>query len=222
MIKLAPSILSANFAALAEDVLKVEQAGAEYLHIDVMDGHFVPNITIGPVVVKALRNISKMCFDVHLMIENPDAYIGPFISAGADLVTVHIESAKHLHRTIYAIKEKGLKAGVALKPATPPEVLEYVLPAADLVLLMTVDPGFGGQAFIPEMLPKIETVRQMVNEKSLKTEIQVDGGINRDTAAAVVKAGATVLVAGSAVFENGDIVMALQELLKVAKGGEFK
>lgn len=219
-VKIAPSILSADFTALLQDVLKVEEAGAEYLHIDVMDGHFVPNITVGPLIVKALRPKSNMLFDVHLMIENPGYYIEEFILAGADLVTVHAESVNHLHRTVSLIKEKGARAGVALNPATSPAVIEYILPLVDLVLLMTVNPGFGGQAFIPEVLPKITTVRKMLERCSSRAEIQVDGGINRETAACVVKAGAKVLVAGSAIFGGGDVAAAVRQIRKAAEGGE--
>jgi len=222
LVKLAPSILSANFAALQEDVLKAEKAGAEYLHVDVMDGHFVPNITIGPPVVKALRPGSGMCFDVHLMIEHPEVFVEQFINAGADLVTVHVEAAGHLHRTLSLIREKGALAGVALNPATSPTFIEYILPLVDLVLLMTVNPGFGGQKFIPEMLPKIRAVRKMLDADGSGAELQVDGGINIDTAKAVTEAGATVLVAGSAVFGGGDIFSAVQKLKHAATGGWAK
>lgn len=210
MVKVAPSILSANFSRLWEDVAQAEAAGAEYLHIDVMDGHFVPNITIGPLVPAALRPLSKMVFDVHLMIENPDAYIDDYVQAGADLITVHVEACRHLHRTIQNIKSKGVKAGVALNPATPLNTIEYVLKDLDMVLLMTVNPGFGGQKFIPEVLPKIRELRKDIGELGLPIDIQVDGGINAQTAGQVYRAGANILVAGSAVFNAPDIGQAVK------------
>lgn len=216
MVKIAPSILSANFAALGEQVRKVETAGAELLHIDVMDGHFVPNITIGPLVVEALRPVSKMVFDVHLMIENPDLYIKQFARAGADIITVHAETCPHLHRTVQVIKEAGVKAGVALNPATPPDVLEYVLGQLDLVLVMTVNPGFGGQEFIREMLPKISKIKARLDQLQSAALLEVDGGINVNTAREVATAGADTLVAGSAIFGAADPARAVQKIKESA------
>lgn len=212
MIKIAPSILSADFSRLGEQVRTVEEAGAEVLHIDVMDGHFVPNITIGSLVVKALRPYSKMFFDVHLMIEQPERYIQDFAEAGADHITVHLESTPHIHRAIQQIKALGLSAGVAVNPATPLDGLKYILPELDMVLIMSVNPGFGGQKFIPAVLPKIEVLNKYLQQMQSSCQIEVDGGINTETAPAVVKAGAGILVAGAAVFAQPDPAQAIQEI----------
>lgn len=205
MIKLAPSILSADFARLLEDVKKVESAGCEYLHIDVMDGHFVPNITLGPCLVKSLRKDVNMVFDAHLMIENPDNYIKDFVDAGCDLIVVHQEACKHLHRTIQKIKSYNVKAGVALNPATPIETIKHVIEDVDMVLIMTVNPGFGGQSFIEGMIPKIEELKKLIDDRNLNVDIQVDGGIKPSNVDKVVKAGANIIVAGSAIFNSDDI-----------------
>jgi len=205
MIKLAPSILSADFARLLEDVEKVEKAGCEYLHIDVMDGNFVPNITLGPGIVKSLRKDVNMVFDAHLMIENPDQYIKDFVDAGCDLIVVHQEACRHLHRTIQNIKSYGIKAGVALNPATSIETIKHVLQDVDMVLIMTVNPGFGGQSFIEGMIPKIEELKAIIDSQNLSVDIQVDGGIKPDNVEKVVKAGANIIVAGSAIFNSDDI-----------------
>jgi len=204
MGKIAPSILSADFTRLREEVRAVEKAGADYIHIDVMDGHFVPNITIGPMIVKAVRRITKLPLDVHLMISNPDQYVPDFVKAGADILTVHAEAVHHLHRSIQHISRAGAKPAVSLNPATPPEVLEYVLDGLHMVLIMSVNPGFESQEFIPEVLPKIEWVRDRIESRGLKVEIEVDGGINPDTIYQASRAGADVFVAGSAVFYSKD------------------
>ena len=205
MIKIAPSILSADFSKLAEDIKVVEKAGCDLLHIDVMDGHFVPNITLGPPIIKSLKGNTTMPFDVHLMIENPDKYISDFIDAGADIITVHSEACIHLHRTIQNIKALGVKAAVSLNPATSLTDIEYVLEDLDMVLIMTVNPGFGGQSFIPNMLTKIKELKKMIDEKNLNVDIQVDGGIGPDNIHLVTEAGANIIVAGSAIFNSKNI-----------------
>jgi ribulose-phosphate 3-epimerase len=202
-ITIAPSILSADFANLGRDVARITEAGADYIHVDVMDGHFVPNITIGPDVVKAIRPYSTLPFDVHLMIDPVDCYIPAFASAGADIITVHAEAGVHLDRTIQLIKSTGKKAGISLVPSTPPDVLDYLLPDLDLVLVMTVNPGFGGQSFIASQLEKIAIIRKKIDAIGKNILLEVDGGINPVTAKRVIAAGADMLVAGNAVFKDG-------------------
>lgn len=202
MTKIAPSILSADFSRLGEEIKDVEQGGADYIHVDVMDGHFVPNITIGPLIVDAIRPITELPLDVHLMIENPDQYIPQFAKSGADIISVHVEACPHLHRTIHLIKENGAKAGVVLNPHTPVNMIENVIEDVDLVLLMTVNPGFGGQSFIEQVLPKIKSVSDLCKEKGLDIDIEIDGGVNPETAKLCVDHGANVLVAGSAIYKK--------------------
>jgi len=217
MKKIAPSILSADFCRLGEEIKAVEAAGADYIHIDVMDGHFVPNITIGPLVVDAIRKITRLPLDVHLMIENPDRYIPDFAAAGADIIVVHAEASVHLHRSIQLIKSLGKKAGVSLNPATPLNYLEYVLADLDLVLLMTVNPGFGGQSFIEEAVPKIKALRAMLDKRGLEAELEVDGGVKVDNIARISHAGADVFVAGSAVFGSSNYLSTIKALKDQAK-----
>ena len=205
MIKIAPSILSADFSNLARDIKIIEKAGADMVHIDVMDGHFVPNITIGPPVVKSLRKVTALTFDVHLMIENPENYIKDFVDAGSDIITVHAEASKHLHRLIQLIKSYDVKAGIALNPATPLCAIEHFIDDADEILIMTVNPGFGGQKFIENMYEKITTLRNILNNKGKNTPIEVDGGVSLNNIEKLYKCGARIMVAGSAIFNSGDI-----------------
>ncbi|UCH43976.1 MAG: ribulose-phosphate 3-epimerase [Nitrospiraceae bacterium] len=203
MAKLSPSILSADFSRLGEEVIAAEKAGADYIHVDVMDGHFVPNITIGPLVVKAVKKAVSIPLDVHLMIEDPDKYIKEFADSGADIITVHQEASVHLHRSIQNIRECGVRAAVSINPATPVSQIELILPDIDMVLLMSVNPGFGGQKFIPQVLPKIRELKKTISDKKYDVEIEVDGGVTIDNVAEVVGAGADIIVMGSA-FYNSD------------------
>jgi ribulose-phosphate 3-epimerase len=212
MNKIAPSILSADFSRLGDEVRAVEQAGADYIHVDVMDGHFVPNITIGPMIVKAVRGVTQLPLDVHLMISNPDQFIDDFARAGADMITVHPEAVNHLHRSLQIIKRAGAKPSVSLNPATPLQMIEYVLDDLNMVLLMTVNPGFGGQEFIPGVVPKIERLREMRDKKGLEMDIEVDGGINPETIHIASAAGANVFVAGSAIFGSDDYAQTIRTM----------
>ncbi len=214
MGKIAPSILSADFTRLGEEVKSIEQAGADYVHIDVMDGHFVPNITIGPGIVKAVRGVTQLPLDVHLMISNPDDFIEDFAESGADIITVHAEATNHLHRSIQHIKKAGAKPAVSLNPASPLQMIEYVLDDLDMVLLMTVNPGFESQEFIPEVLPKIKRLREIIDDRGLNIEIEVDGGINPENIGLISSAGADVFVAGSAIFYSGDYAKTIRKMRK--------
>ena len=216
MIQMAPSILSADFSRLGEQVSLVEKAGAEVLHIDIMDGHFVPNLTFGPALVKSIRDSSRMRFDVHLMVEEPEKFITDFAAAGADHITFHLETTPHVHRVIQQIKEHGMTAGIALNPATPLDGLKYVLEDLDMVLLMTVNPGFGGQKFIPNVIPKIQVLHRHLSQTQSSCLIEVDGGINLETAPVVAKAGAHILVAGAAVFAQPDPQQAVKNIRQAA------
>jgi len=209
---IAPSILSADFTRLGQEVNAVETAGADWIHVDVMDGHFVPNITYGPIIVEAVRRTTRMPIDAHLMIENPDKYIAEFAKAGADYISVQVETCPHLHRTIHLIKENNAKAGAVLNPATPLSALEWMLEDLDFVLIMSVNPGFGGQKFIESSLDKIRCLRAMIDENGLSTLIQIDGGVNLATVKEVVEAGADVLVAGSAIFGSDDYATTIAQL----------
>jgi ribulose-phosphate 3-epimerase len=216
MVKIAPSILSADFLNLGQEIKAAETAGADMLHIDIMDGHFVPNMTIGPFIVEAIRKITSLPLDVHLMIEEPDRYLRDFIKAGADYLTVHYEASTHLHRTVQQIRENGVKAGVSLNPATPVWSLEHILPDIDIALLMSVNPGFGGQGFIPQAIDKIKILKKLVKEKGLSTSIEVDGGIKLGNAPDVISAGADILVMGSAFFNSKDYGKIVRQFREIA------
>lgn len=215
MAKIAPSLLAANFANLEEEISKIETGGAEYLHLDVMDGNYVPNISFGIPVIKSLRGITDLVFDVHLMIDKPERYIKDFVDSGADIVTIHQESTIHLHNTIQQIKSYGVKAGVSLNPATPIDVLEYVIKDIDLILIMSVNPGFGGQSFIPAMVEKIEATRKLIDKHNPDVILQVDGGIKLDNVEEVVNAGADLVVVGSDIFGAEDAVLRTREFNKL-------
>jgi ribulose-phosphate 3-epimerase len=214
LIKIAPSILSADFSRLGEQVAEAVEGGADYIHLDMMDGHFVPNLTFGTPIIKALRLHTDVVFDVHMMVEHPEQYIAALADAKVDLITVHVEAVTHLHRVVNQIKDEGIMAGVALNPATPVSALQEILPDIDLVLVMSVNPGFGGQSFIESSLDKIRRIRRMIDERGLTTELEVDGGIGPDTAEKVVRAGARVLVAGSAVFESPNGIVGAINLIR--------
>lgn len=220
MIKIAPSILSADFARLGDEIRAIDAGGADYVHVDVMDGHFVPNITIGPLIVDAIRPVTELPLDVHLMIENPDQYIPAFAEAGADIIVVHAEASTHLHRSVQLIKSLGKKAGVSLNPATSLSTLDMILPDLDLVLLMTVNPGFGGQSFIENCLPKITALRQRIEQLGLDIELEVDGGVKIDNIEEIAAAGADVFVAGSAVFGTDDYAATIADLKKNGNNGQ--
>lgn len=221
MIKIAPSILASDFSKLGEEITRIEKAGADMIHIDVMDGHFVPNITVGPPVIKSLRKVTKLPFDVHLMIENADKHLDSFIDAGADIISVHIENNPHLHRTLQHIRQRNVRAAAVLNPTTPLNTLEMVLPFVDMVLLMTVNPGFGGQKYIEEMTEKIRELRKMSDRRGLNLDIEVDGGIDTENVYRVTQAGANVLVAGSTVFNAPDAAEIISLLRKKAFGGHI-
>ncbi len=218
MTRLAPSILSADFMRLGDEIRAAEAAGVDMLHIDIMDGHFVPNITIGPFVVEAIKKTTRLPLDVHLMIEEPDRYIADFIKAGADFLTVHLEASVHLHRTVHWIKDSGVKAGVSLNPATPVWSLDHIIQDVDVVLVMSVNPGFGGQGFIPQVLSKIKTCREIIQERGLPALIEVDGGVKYDNAKTVADAGADILVMGSAFFNSEDYGSLTSGLRKLLNG----
>jgi len=222
MIKLAPSILSADFARLGEQIDEVARAGADYIHVDVMDGHFVPNITVGAPVVASIRAATSLPLDVHLMIEHPERYISQFAQAGADIITVHVEASPHLQATIRLIKESGAKAGVSINPPTPIGAVEEFLRHVDLVLIMSVNPGFGGQCFIQETLPRIATVRRLLDDRGLHAELEVDGGVNEDNAPDIVKAGGDVLVAGNSIFKAQEGISGAMQRLREVTAQRFK